>query len=94
MEAENRLLEAEILALQKQKVLSLSPWGSRDLPGHLSRCDNSLLPPLVAPPIPQLTSSTKAQNFHGTSKTVRKTAFGVDGWLDMQFGDHGQIAVL
>lgn len=27
VEAENRILEAEILALQKQKVLSLSPWG-------------------------------------------------------------------
>lgn len=27
VEAENRILEAEILALQKQKVLGLSPWG-------------------------------------------------------------------
>lgn len=27
VEAENRLLEAEILALQRQKGLSLAPWG-------------------------------------------------------------------
>lgn len=85
VEAENRLLEAEILALQKQKVLSLSPWGSRDLPGHLSRCDNSLLPPLVAPPIPQLTSSTKAQNFHGTSKTILNGTMTRKMGLDLHF---------
>lgn len=27
VEAENRFLEAEILALQRQKIPSLSPWG-------------------------------------------------------------------
>lgn len=73
VEAENRILEAEILALQKQKVLSVSPWGSRDLWRHLSRRrDNSLLPPPVAPPMPPVTSSIKVQDFHGTSKAVRK----------------------
>ncbi|XP_051044537.1 coiled-coil domain-containing protein 17 [Phodopus roborovskii] len=55
VEAENRLLEAEIQALQK----GLVPWGHR-------RGDNSLLAP-AAPPMPPLTSSTKVQNFHGTS---------------------------
>lgn len=68
VEAENMLLEAEILALQKQKVLSLSPWGWRDLPRRW--CDNSLLPPPVAPPVPPLASSTKAQNFLDTSKII------------------------
>lgn len=67
--------------------------GWRDLPRR--RCDNSLLPPPVAPPVPPLASSTKAQNFLDTSKIVRKSAgVGVDDWLDMQFGEHGQIAVL
>lgn len=78
MQAENRLLEAEVLALEKQKVLSLSPWGPRDLLRHLSRwCDNSLLPPPVAPPIPPLTSSTEAQNFNDVSEAVRKSADGL-----------------
>ncbi|CAH6790711.1 Ccdc17 [Phodopus roborovskii] len=69
VEAENRLLEAEIQALQK----GLVPWGPRehhlllDLWPCLSRRgDNSLLAP-AAPPMPPLTSSTKVQNFHGTS---------------------------
>ncbi|XP_041507069.1 coiled-coil domain-containing protein 17 [Microtus oregoni] len=66
VEAENRLLEAEIQALQK-KGLSLAPWGPRepqllaDPWPHLSRRgDKSFL----LPPMP---SSTNVQNFHDTS---------------------------
>ncbi|XP_076790510.1 coiled-coil domain-containing protein 17 isoform X2 [Arvicanthis niloticus] len=71
VEAENRFLEAEILALQRQKIPSLSPWEPRDLLRHLSRrCNNSLLPPPVAPTMPQLTSSSKVQNFDDTSKAI------------------------
>ncbi|XP_060235770.1 coiled-coil domain-containing protein 17 [Meriones unguiculatus] len=69
VEAENRLLEAEILALKKQKGLSPAPWG----PGDLWRCmsrkgDTFLLSPPVAPPMPPLTSSRNVWNFHATSK--------------------------
>ncbi|XP_057641612.1 coiled-coil domain-containing protein 17 isoform X2 [Chionomys nivalis] len=70
VEAENRLLEAEIQALQK-KGLSLALWGPRepqllaDPWPHLSRRgDKSFLLPPVALPMP---SSTNVQNFHGTS---------------------------
>ncbi|XP_036034732.1 coiled-coil domain-containing protein 17 [Onychomys torridus] len=65
VEAENRLLEAEIRTLQK-KGLSLASWGPRehqlpDLWSHVSRrSDNPLL-------LPPLTSSINVQNFHGTS---------------------------
>lgn len=86
VEAENRILEAEILALQKQKVLSLSPWGSRDLWRHLSRRrDNSLLPPPVAPPMPPVTSSTKIQDFHGTSKAILNGTMTRNLGLDLHF---------
>uniref|UniRef100_A0A0G2KAL0 Coiled-coil domain containing 17 n=1 Tax=Rattus norvegicus TaxID=10116 RepID=A0A0G2KAL0_RAT len=86
VEAENRILEAEILALQKQKVLSLSPWGSRDLWRHLSRrSDNSLLPPPVAPPMPPVTSSTKVQDFHGTSKAIINGTMTRNLGLDLHF---------
>lgn len=86
VEAENRILEAEILALQKQKVLSLSPWGSRDLWRHLSRRrDNSLLPPPVAPPMPPVTSSTKVQDFHGTSKAILNGTMTRNFGLDLHF---------
>ncbi|KAK7803171.1 hypothetical protein U0070_005718 [Myodes glareolus] len=97
VEAENRLLEVEIQALQKG--LSLAPWGPTepqllaDLWPHLSRRgDNSFLLPPVAPPMP---SSTNVQNFHGTSTSVRKLAIGLmAGNPGMQFGEHGQFAVL
>ncbi|XP_059112038.1 coiled-coil domain-containing protein 17 [Peromyscus eremicus] len=75
VEAENRLLEAEIRTLQK-KGLSLAPWGPRehqlpDLWSHLSRRgDNSLLLPPVAPPMSPLTSSINVQNFRGTSTSI------------------------
>ncbi|KAH0504308.1 Coiled-coil domain-containing protein 17 [Microtus ochrogaster] len=69
VEAENRLLEAEIQALQK-KGLSLAPWGPRepqllaDPWPHLSRRgDKSFL----LPPMP---SSTNVQNFHDTSTSA------------------------
>ncbi|XP_055474490.1 coiled-coil domain-containing protein 17 [Psammomys obesus] len=69
VEAENRLLEAEILALQKQKGLSLASWGPRDLWRCMSRKgDTFLLSPPVAPPMPPLTSSRNVWNFHATSK--------------------------
>nr|AAI50875.1 Ccdc17 protein [Mus musculus]AAI72023.1 Ccdc17 protein [Mus musculus] len=76
-------LQVEASALELQR--SQNRKGSRDLPGHLSRCDNSLLPPLVAPPIPQLTSSTKAQNFHGTSKTILNGTMTRKMGLDLHF---------
>ncbi|XP_052573836.1 coiled-coil domain-containing protein 17 isoform X2 [Peromyscus californicus insignis] len=75
VEAENRLLEAEIRTLQK-KGLSLAPWGPRehqlpDLWSHQSRRgDNSLLLPPVAPPMSPLTSSINVQNFRGTSMSI------------------------
>uniref|UniRef100_A0A8C2M804 Coiled-coil domain containing 17 n=1 Tax=Cricetulus griseus TaxID=10029 RepID=A0A8C2M804_CRIGR len=70
VEAENRLLEAEIQALQN-KGLSLEPW---DLWPHLSRPgDNSLLLPPVAPEMPPLASSTNVQNFLGTSQLINGT---------------------
>ncbi|MEJ1282571.1 coiled-coil domain containing 17 [Cricetulus griseus] len=78
VEAENRLLEAEIQALQN-KGLSLEPWGPRehhllDLWPHLSRPgDNSLLLPPVAPEMPPLASSTNVQNFLGTSQLINGT---------------------
>ncbi|XP_040612838.1 coiled-coil domain-containing protein 17 isoform X3 [Mesocricetus auratus] len=71
VEAENRILEAEIQALQKG--LSLAPWGPRehhllrDLWPHLSRRgDNPLLPP-AAPAMPPLASPTNVHNSHGTA---------------------------
>ncbi|XP_028640755.1 coiled-coil domain-containing protein 17 isoform X2 [Grammomys surdaster] len=85
VETENRFLEAEILALQKQKILSLSPWEPRDLWQQLSRrFNNSLLPPPVAPTMPQLTSSSKVQNFHDTSKAILNGAMTNLG-LDLHF---------
>nr|XP_048299913.1 coiled-coil domain-containing protein 17 isoform X2 [Myodes glareolus] len=87
VEAENRLLEVEIQALQKG--LSLAPWGPTepqllaDLWPHLSRRgDNSFLLPPVAPPMP---SSTNVQNFHGTSTSILNGTMTRNLGLDRHF---------
>uniref|UniRef100_A0A8C2RYC9 Coiled-coil domain containing 17 n=1 Tax=Capra hircus TaxID=9925 RepID=A0A8C2RYC9_CAPHI len=49
VEAENRRLEAEILALQMQRGAGQMPWGQRE--------DPPSLPPPVAPPLPPSTGS-------------------------------------
>ncbi|XP_037058742.1 coiled-coil domain-containing protein 17 isoform X2 [Peromyscus leucopus] len=90
VEAENRLLEAEIRTLQK-KGLSLAPWGPReyqlpDLWSHLSRRgDNSLLLPPVAPPMSPLTSSINVQNFRGTSTSILNGTMTRNLSLDRHF---------
>uniref|UniRef100_A0A8C6CTQ9 Coiled-coil domain containing 17 n=1 Tax=Moschus moschiferus TaxID=68415 RepID=A0A8C6CTQ9_MOSMO len=51
VEAENRRLEAEILALQMHRGAGQMPWGHP----HLRREDAPSLPPPVAPPLPPST---------------------------------------
>ncbi|KAM7245941.1 hypothetical protein CapIbe_002239 [Capra ibex] len=62
VEAENRRLEAEILALQMQRGAGQIPWGRRGEPRlganpspHLRKEDPPSLPPPVAPPLPPST---------------------------------------
>ncbi|XP_024601898.1 coiled-coil domain-containing protein 17-like isoform X2 [Neophocaena asiaeorientalis asiaeorientalis] len=82
VEAENRRLEAEILALQMQRGAGRVPWGHREprlvanpSPRLRRREDPPSLPPPVAPPLPLLPHSTgvlflggaeKASQFPGT----------------------------
>nr|XP_054949549.1 coiled-coil domain-containing protein 17 isoform X1 [Pan paniscus] len=75
VEAENRRLEAEILALQMQR--GRAPLGPQDLRllGDASlqpkgRRDPPLLPPPVAPPLPPLPGFSEVQ-FLGGAKAVR-----------------------
>nr|XP_051713791.1 coiled-coil domain-containing protein 17 isoform X12 [Oryctolagus cuniculus] len=77
VEAENRRLEAEILALQMQRSLGLGqvPWGPGEV-GRLSsprphpkgRREPAFLPLPVAPPLPPLPGSTAIQLLGGTGK--------------------------
>ncbi|XP_019486472.1 PREDICTED: coiled-coil domain-containing protein 17 isoform X2 [Hipposideros armiger] len=77
VEAENRRLEAEILALQMQSGAGQAPWG----PGHprlvanpsprLRREDSPRLPPPVAPRLPPIPHSTGVLFLGGTEKAVR-----------------------
>ncbi|XP_016054752.1 PREDICTED: LOW QUALITY PROTEIN: coiled-coil domain-containing protein 17 [Miniopterus natalensis] len=76
VEAENRRLEAEILALQMQRVAGPAPWGSREpqlvanpSPRLRRREDPPCLPPPVAPPLPPLPHSTGVLFLGGTGKT-------------------------
>ncbi|XP_053516650.1 coiled-coil domain-containing protein 17 [Artibeus jamaicensis] len=76
VEAENRHLEAEILALQMQRSAGSAPWGSRELqfvanpsPRLRRREDPPRLPPAVAPPLPPLPHSTGILFSGGTEKT-------------------------
>uniref|UniRef100_A0A8C2RVZ7 Coiled-coil domain containing 17 n=1 Tax=Capra hircus TaxID=9925 RepID=A0A8C2RVZ7_CAPHI len=62
VEAENRRLEAEILALQMQRGAGQMPWGHP----HLRREDPPSLPPPVAPPLPP---STGVLFLGGTEKS-------------------------
>ncbi|XP_012667928.1 coiled-coil domain-containing protein 17 [Otolemur garnettii] len=68
IEAENRRLEAEILAMQMQRGPGRAPWGPGEpqlLAGprlrQKGRRDTPLLPPPVAPPLPPFPSSTEPQ---------------------------------
>uniref|UniRef100_A0A8C6RWR3 Coiled-coil domain containing 17 n=1 Tax=Nannospalax galili TaxID=1026970 RepID=A0A8C6RWR3_NANGA len=74
VEAENRRLEAEILALQRQKGLGRGPWGEEPMPGnetHMRERGNPPhFPPPVAPLLPPLPGSANIQNFHGTPKAL------------------------
>lgn len=83
MEAENRRLEAEILALQMQSGAGQAPWG----PGHPRlvanpsprlgrREDPPHFPPPVAPPLPPLPHSTGIPFLGGTEKAVRTLGMG------------------
>ncbi|XP_019604991.2 coiled-coil domain-containing protein 17 isoform X2 [Rhinolophus sinicus] len=77
VEAENRRLEAEILALQMQSGAGQAPWG----PGHPRlvanpsprlgrREDPPHFPPPVAPPLPPLPHSTGIPFLGGTEKAL------------------------
>ncbi|KAM8788376.1 coiled-coil domain-containing protein 17 isoform 3-T3 [Rhynchonycteris naso] len=76
VEAENRHLEAEIMALQMQRGASWAPWGSREPQFVASRSlslrreDPPRLPPPVAPPLPPLPHSTGNLFLSGTEKTL------------------------
>ncbi|XP_029417152.1 coiled-coil domain-containing protein 17 [Nannospalax galili] len=77
VEAENRRLEAEILALQRQKGLGRGPWGPREqrlltdlYPSMRERGNPPHFPPPVAPLLPPLPGSANIQNFHGTPKAL------------------------
>ncbi|XP_049557103.1 coiled-coil domain-containing protein 17 isoform X1 [Orcinus orca] len=75
VEAENRRLEAEILALQMQRGAGRVPWGHRELrlvanpsPRLRRREDPPSLPPPVAPPLPLLPHSTGVLFLGGAEK--------------------------
>lgn len=99
VEAENRRLEAEILALQMQRSLGLCqvPWGPGEV-GRLSsprphpkeRREPAFLPLPVAPPLPPLPGSTAIQLLGGTGKAVRPQA-GAGQLCSVGLGEHGQL---
>ncbi|XP_073936364.1 coiled-coil domain-containing protein 17 isoform X4 [Castor canadensis] len=75
VEAENRRLEAEILALQMLRGPGWAPWEPGEprlladpCPHLRGRRDPQLLPPPVAPPLPPLPGSTNVQIFSGAAK--------------------------
>ncbi|KAK2499333.1 hypothetical protein MC885_002551, partial [Smutsia gigantea] len=78
VEAENRRLEAEILALQMQRGPGPAPWGSResrltaDPSPHLMRRDHPRLPPRMAPQLPPLPHSS-VPFLDGTEKVPHLT---------------------
>ncbi|XP_036895402.1 coiled-coil domain-containing protein 17 isoform X2 [Sturnira hondurensis] len=76
VEAENRHLETEILALQMQRSAGSAPWGSRESQfvanpsPHLRRREYPpCLPPAVAPPLPPLPYPRGILFSGGTEKT-------------------------
>ncbi|KAM5162902.1 coiled-coil domain-containing protein 17 isoform 5-T5 [Callospermophilus lateralis] len=78
LEAENRRLEENILALQMQKCRPQTFWGPRDAQLLAGPCtspwgkgDPPHLPPPVAPPLPPLPGSTNVQFLGGAEKAVR-----------------------
>ncbi|XP_073936365.1 coiled-coil domain-containing protein 17 isoform X5 [Castor canadensis] len=77
VEAENRRLEAEILALQMLRGPGWAPWEPGEprlladpCPHLRGRRDPQLLPPPVAPPLPPLPGSTNVQIFSGAAKAL------------------------
>ncbi|XP_027629736.1 coiled-coil domain-containing protein 17 isoform X4 [Tupaia chinensis] len=70
VEAGNRRLEAQILALQMQRGLAQKPWGPRTSPSPRlkGKGDPPLLPPPVAPPLPPLPNSMDTQFWGDTKK--------------------------
>nr|XP_034358011.1 coiled-coil domain-containing protein 17 isoform X2 [Arvicanthis niloticus] len=67
----DKILQLQVEASALELLRSQNCKEPRDLLRHLSRrCNNSLLPPPVAPTMPQLTSSSKVQNFDDTSKAI------------------------
>ncbi|XP_045655623.1 coiled-coil domain-containing protein 17 isoform X1 [Ursus americanus] len=82
VEAENRRLEAEILALQMQRGAGPASWGPREpravvnpSPRLRRREDPPRVPPPVAPPLPPLPHSTGIL-LSGTEQAVRTQGLG------------------
>ncbi|XP_068395877.1 coiled-coil domain-containing protein 17 isoform X1 [Eschrichtius robustus] len=79
VEAENRRLEAEILALQTQRGAGRVPWGHEEPrlvvnpSPRLRREDPPRLPPPVAPPLPPLPHSTGILFLGGAEKALSGT---------------------
>ncbi|KAG3283039.1 coiled-coil domain containing 17 [Ictidomys tridecemlineatus] len=78
LEAENRRLEENILALQMQRCRAQTFWGPREAQLLAGPCtspggkgDPPHLPPPVAPPLPPLPGSTNVQFLGGAEKAVR-----------------------
>ncbi|XP_054427609.1 coiled-coil domain-containing protein 17 [Pteronotus mesoamericanus] len=86
VEAENRHLEAEILALQMQRSAGPAPWGSGEPQfvanpsPRLRREDPPHLPPPVAPPLPSLPHSTGILFLGGTEKTLSRGLDSSSQW--------------
>ncbi|XP_048671425.1 coiled-coil domain-containing protein 17 isoform X4 [Marmota marmota marmota] len=78
LEAENRRLEENILALQMQRCRAQTFWGPREAQLLAGPCTSPWgkgnpphLPPPVAPPLPPLPGSTNVQFSGGAKKAVR-----------------------
>ncbi|XP_046325153.1 coiled-coil domain-containing protein 17 isoform X11 [Marmota monax] len=78
LEAENRRLEENILALQMQRCRAQTFWGPREAQLLAGPCTSPWgkgnpphLPPPVAPPLPPLPGSTNVQFSGGAEKAVR-----------------------
>ncbi|KAG8507599.1 LOW QUALITY PROTEIN: Coiled-coil domain-containing protein 17, partial [Galemys pyrenaicus] len=89
VEAENRRLETEILALQMQRGAGRLPWGPGETwlvadPGPRLRRGDPLLPPRVAPPLPPFPPS--GVFLGGTEKAVRTQRLGQGQLCVVQLG--------
>lgn len=94
MEAENRRLEAEILALQMQRGAGQTPWGQGEPrlganpSPRLRREDPPSLPPPVAP---QLPPSTRVLFLGGAEKAVRTGGLDWGSSALCSWGSSGSI---